>query len=231
MTSERRLIEAFRATGEYEPNPNLYARVVHSIEEDRLHRARIRGATAAVAMVAALLVAVGAFSVQTTRFGEALRYRIDLWMLELLETFALAMLVLVLGPTIRRFGRGYVGDIFGEAAETGVRLIQLVDVAYYMLFSGYVLVTTRFTAPTAYHLYAIADQVEESAARIGGLLLVMGLLHATALMALPLIGLVFTANRREAKLPRWVTILIVTIVIVGGGVLVTRPLPALFLGL
>lgn len=208
MTTEQRLIEAFQATAQYEPNADLFSRVVHSIEEDRRHRDRIRGAAVAIAVAAALLIAVAALSVQTTRFGAGLRYRIDWRMVETLETIALVTLVLVLGPAIRRFGRGYVGDIFGSAAETGTRLMQLIDVAYYLVFSGYVLVTMRFAAPVSYHLHAVADQVEEVAARMGGLLLAMGLMHAVTLMALPLIGLVFTSTRRNAKLPRWVAIVL-----------------------
>ncbi len=136
------------------------------------------------------------------------RYRIDWRVMEGLEIGALLVLIAALGPAIRRFGRGYVGDVFRAHPSTGPRLLGLLDVAYVLLFVGYLLVTTRLGIPDAYAQFRIGDQIEEAAVRIGGLLLVMGVMHALTLMVMPLVGLVFTANRRRRRLPRWVTILL-----------------------
>ncbi|MBI2237588.1 MAG: hypothetical protein HYU54_03565, partial [Actinobacteria bacterium] len=46
MSLEERLREVLRRTDEYEPSPDLFARVRRSIEEDAAHRRRIRRAVA-----------------------------------------------------------------------------------------------------------------------------------------------------------------------------------------
>jgi hypothetical protein len=90
-------------------------------------------------------------------------------------------------------------------------LLRLLDVAYYLLFAGYVLVTARLSAPDAFQLAHLGTQVEEAAMRLGGLLLVMGVLHTATFMVLPLIGLVINANRTGRPLPRWVVVLLVAL--------------------
>ena len=129
----------------------------------------------------------------------------------IIELIVLGILVAVLAPTIRRFGRGYVTDILHSSPRTGDRLLQLLDVAYYLVFSGYVLSTVRMSSPDAYSLWHIGEQIQQGSFRIGGLLILMGLLHAAALVAMPLIGLVFNATRRGRKLPRWVTLILITV--------------------
>ena len=39
---EQRLIDALRSTERVDPSPDLWSRVVHSIDEDRAHRRRVR---------------------------------------------------------------------------------------------------------------------------------------------------------------------------------------------
>ncbi len=206
MTTERRLIDTFDAARRYEPSPDLWHRVVHSIEEDRRHRRRVW--TVGLGIAAALVTAVVIAAVNLESRGPTLggRYRFDWRTMEALEFGGLLVLVASLGPAIRRFGRGYVGDVFRGSPDTGARLLGLLDVAYYLVFSGYVLVTLRLAAPVSYRLFDAADQVEEAAARIGGLLLAMGLLHAATLVAIPLVGLVFNTTKAGRKLPRWVVI-------------------------
>jgi hypothetical protein len=85
----------------------------------------------------------------------------------------------------------------------------LLDLAYYLIFTGYLLVTIRVAAPTAYVVSRMGDQISEAAVRVGGLLLVMGVLHAVSLMVLPLLSLVYTATRTGHRLPRWVNVLLV----------------------
>ncbi|MEE8489776.1 MAG: hypothetical protein V3S43_05520, partial [Acidimicrobiia bacterium] len=42
MTVEERLTAAFRAADQYQPSPDLFAKVTRSIEEDASHRRRVR---------------------------------------------------------------------------------------------------------------------------------------------------------------------------------------------
>ena len=210
MNTEKILRDALRAAEDYETSPNLWARVVHSIEEDTRHRRRVTVVAAAIVIVALILVAAGLLNVESMQLiNGSERRRVGWGAMEVIEFIALGTLVAALGPAIRRFGRGYVADIFGRGGATGERLLQLLDVAYYLVFSGYILVTARFAAPSAFHLYAVGAQVEEALWRIGGLLLIMGVLHALTLVTMPVIGLVFNTTRTGRRLPRWVTILLV----------------------
>lgn len=210
MTTERQLIEAFEAALAYEPSADLWTRVLHSIEEDRRHRRRLLNTTLAVVamIVVGIVVAVTAVSTDVTVGGTS-RVRFDWRVMEGLEIGGLTVLVLAMGPGIRRFGRGYAGDLFWIQPETGTRMLRLLDVSYYLLFSGYILVTTRLSAPAAYRFGHPGEQLEEAAIRIGGLLLAMGLLHATTLMAMPLVAFVHNSTQAGKSLPRWVTIILV----------------------
>ena len=48
MNIEQRLLHAFEQADLVEPSPDLWSRVVHSIEEDRLHRKRLLRTAAGV---------------------------------------------------------------------------------------------------------------------------------------------------------------------------------------
>lgn len=209
MTTEQRLIEAFDAARGFEPSPDLWSRVVHSIEEDGRHRRRVWTSALAVAATLLAAIAVAATSITSSAMGR----RIDWRVLEALEVGVLAVLIVTLGPAIRRFGRGYAHDILAAEPAMATALLRLLDVAYYLLFAGYVLVTARLSAPDAFQLAHLGTQVEEAAMRLGGLLLVMGVLHTATFMVLPLIGLVINANRTGRPLPRWVVVLLVALAI------------------
>lgn len=206
MTTEQRLLEAFAEAHAYEPSPDLWDRVVHSIEEDRLHRRRVLRSflvTIGVLVGAALVAAVnledgaGVYRLPATR--------IDWRVLEGLEAAVLTLLALVVAPAIRRFGRGYVEDILHSSPGSGTRLLNLLDTAYYLLLAGFILMTTQLSPSPAHRLFHLGGQVGDAAERIGQMLLIIGVLHASTLMVLPLVGLVFNANRIGAKLPRWIT--------------------------
>lgn len=207
MTTEQRLIDAFDAARAFEPSPDLWSRVVHSIEEDGRHRRRVWTSALAVAATLLAAIAVAASSVTMTTAGRRLDWRV----LETLEAVALLVLIVTLGPAIRRFGRGYTHDLLGSQGDTAGALLRLLDVAYYLVFAGYVLLTTHLTAPAAFRVAELGTQVEEAALRVGGLLLVMGVLHAATFMAMPLVGLVIKANRTGRPLPRWVVVLFVLV--------------------
>ena len=61
------------------------------------------------------------------------------WVIELVTNVILIAIVVVLGPVIKRFGRAYAGDIFRANPRTGKSYLVLMDVAYYLIFSAYIL--------------------------------------------------------------------------------------------
>ncbi len=215
MSVEQRVVAALRQAEQLEPSPDLWSRVVHSIDEDRQHRRRVRSAVAAVAGTALVLVAIAALSMRDGPLGRFVHRPT----LELLEAGTLVGLAVVLGPAIRRFGRGYAADLWPPASHTPAALLRLLDLAYYLVLSGYVLLTTEleFGAPGTSDL--LAGQIQEAFARVGGLLLIVGLLHATTLMALPVVALIDNSTRTGRALPRWIVIGLV-LVGVGGALLV-----------
>jgi hypothetical protein len=193
VTPEERLREALRRAEGYEPSPDLFARVRRSIEEDAAHRRRIRRAAAAVAVGLGALL--GWFAQTTEAFdGRLLTPR---WAVEAAETAVLVALVVVLGPMIRRFGKTYAGDVFHVHPPTGDRFLVLFDIAYYLLFFGYIAVTARF-GPNLGARTELLGQLADARWRVGGLVLMMGVLHSIALAVLPVVGLLFSSAWRRA---------------------------------
>jgi len=206
---EQRLVNALRATDQVEPSPDLWSRVLHSIEEDQAHRRRVVTSFAVTIAMMAGLVVLGLVNLIDTPSGRQVRVPA----MELIETIALISLVAVLGPAIQRFGRGYAHDLWPTTPSLPSSLLRLLDVAYLLVFGGYILVTTYFDfGPST---TGVAEQVENLFARVGGLVLTMGLLHAATIMTLPMVALVSNSTRVGRKLPRWI---IAILVIVGLGV-------------
>ncbi len=220
MTTEQRLAEALAAAKDYEVSADLWSRVMYSIEEQRDHRRRLVLTATALIVVVAVSVSVVAASVE--RLGG--RARVDWRALEGIEFLVLLVLVASLGPAIRRFGRGFVSSLFVTSPGTGTRLLGLLDLAYFLVFAGYVLVTSRLEEPIAYLAVDIGDQLEDALFRVAGLLLAMGVLHALTLVALPVVALVFNSTRAGAKLPRWLVVILIVV-----GLLVAMEVPGAFL--
>jgi len=190
MTTEQRLQEALHSADDFEPSPDLFARVERSLAEDRAHRRRlVRNATAAALVVAFCVLFIGAFI--TT--GSNGRLLVPRWVLELLENLILIGLTLTLGPSIRRFGRNYVDDVFHVSPSTGQRVLYLLDTAYYLVFAGVILTTVSLTHPGL--TISLQGGLEDAAERFGNFLLAMGILHALTLAVLPVIGLIFSSTR------------------------------------
>jgi len=123
------------------PSPDLFDRVVESIDADRRRRrAGIRAASAAVAVVAVASTAV-----------------------------------LTLTP--RRNG---VLEMPWWILEVAVVLV-LTDIVCYLIFAAYILFMVRFAPQECWNNdvsgLVTAQQLASSAARVGGILLVIGLLH------------------------------------------------------
>lgn len=190
---EERLVRALRESASHAgPHPDLFLRVRRSVEEDRRRRAqRRRGIAVAGCLFGALVsIVVGVADVDQ---GVVL---MDWWILELLTTAVLIGIAIWLGPFIRRFGRSYAADVFRANPRTGKSFIVLADIAYYLIFTAYVLFTVRFQPAPDWGEFVSAGQLQYETARIGGILLIIGLLHSANLLVLPAIGRLFTLNRR-----------------------------------
>jgi len=99
------------------------------------------------------------------------------WAIELITNVILVAVVVVLGPLIKRFGRAYAGDIFRGNPRTGKSYLVLMDVAYYLIFTAYVLFTVTLSQPPEWRPNArdaLGDQLQHEVSRIGGMLLLMG---------------------------------------------------------
>ena len=120
----------------------------------------------------------------------------DWWILEIISTVVLVTLALVLGPFIKRFGRSYAADVFRSNPSTGKSFIVLTDFAYYLIFTAYIAFTTTVDRPSDWSQTVGAEQVQHNIVRVGGILLIIGLLHGINLLVLPIIGRLLTLNRR-----------------------------------
>ena len=194
MTSrlERLLTDALHEAGTHvDPSPDLFSRIKTGIDTDRQRRqTRRRRLIAAGTAAASLTIALTAL---TYRQGEP---HMDWWILELAAFVALAAIALILGPFIKRFGRSYAAEVFRSNPSTGKSFIVLTDFAYYLIFSAYILFTTTIDRPREWSAEVGADQIEHTIVRVGGILLIIGLLHGINLLVLPIIGRLLTLNRR-----------------------------------
>ncbi len=190
---EERLTRVLRESASHAgPAPDLFARVRRSVEEDRRRRAQRRRAIAVLGCVVGAIVAI-VVGVADVNQGAVL---MDWWILELLTTAVLIGIALWLGPFIRRFGRSYAADVFRANPRTGKSFLVLADIAYYLIFTAYVLFTVRFEPHDNWGTLVGAAQLQHETARIGGILLIIGILHSANLLILPAIGRLFTLNRR-----------------------------------
>ena len=120
----------------------------------------------------------------------------DWWILELLTNVILLGIALWLGPFIKRFGRSYAADVFRANPRTGKSFISLMDIAYYLIFAAYILFTISFEPKGGWSETVNAAQLQHETARIGGIVLIIGVLHGLNILVLPVIGRLLTLNRR-----------------------------------
>lgn len=192
-TLEQRLHEALmQGAKETQPAPDLFARIQLSIQDDKLRRARVRRR---VAVVASLIGAVASivYGTSTTDNG---RLIMQWWVLEMMATGILIGLALWLGPFIKRFGRAYAADVFRANPATGKSFILLADIVYYLIFGAYILFTVRFERIDGWGVVVGGPQVQWEVARIGGILLIIGVLHGANIVLMPVLGRLFSLNRR-----------------------------------
>ena len=193
MTLEQRLHDALFASAErVAPAPDLFARVVQSVEADRRRRSRILRGWSVAGLLAAALGAL-IFGVADYREGRLL---MDWWVLELITLAVLLGLAFWLGPFIKRFGRSYAADVFRSNPRTGKSFIVLVDIVYYLIFTAYIFFTVRFEPDLGWGHAVGPEQLQFEVSKIGGILLIIGLLHGMNLLLLPVLGRLFSMNRR-----------------------------------
>ncbi|MBT8217103.1 MAG: hypothetical protein HKN74_05150 [Acidimicrobiia bacterium] len=127
----------------------------------------------------------------------------DWWILELIVTGVLVVILLVLGPLIKRFGKSYAADIFRANPRTGKSYLVLMDVAYYLIFAAFILFTVSFERDSGWAQQVNAEQLEASTLRVGGMLLLMGILHGLNVISLPIIGRLLGLGRTlESDTPK-----------------------------
>ncbi|TCN39736.1 hypothetical protein EV644_103180 [Kribbella orskensis] len=189
---ERRLLEALGPGQPRSTSPDLFDRVLGSIADDRIRRRRNRrGVLAAVAGL--LLLTAIVLLLTPTKNGHLL---MDWWVLELITTGLLIGLALWLGPFIKRFGRAYAADVFHDNPQTGKSYIVLTDIVYYLIFTAYILFTVSFEPRPFWGLSVLPRQVSFEAARLGGILLIIGVLHGLNIVLMPVLGRLFSLNRK-----------------------------------
>jgi len=194
MTLEQRLTEALHEVDGFEPSPDLFSRVTRSLDEDQVHRRRIRTAwLASLASFAAVVVFLGLLATRTST-GALIVPR---WVLELLEGAVLVTLALLLAPLISRFGKFYVADVFRLDPVTGDRFIRLLEIAYYLVFFGRILQGANLSRLLG--MVQLGPGLEALFETVAVMLLFLGLIHATTLFGLPLVGLVFSSVVRRAE--------------------------------
>jgi hypothetical protein len=191
MTVEDRVRDALRAADDYPPSSDLFVRVQRSIEEDQAHRTRL---LRILGVVALWLLALGAWfllTVDADNGGSVIPW----WSLEVAANFVMVSFIVVMGPLIWRFGEGYAGAVFGTHPVTGDRFLRLIDVAYYLALTAYVLITAQ-VEPVAGSLGELLGRVTP---KVAGLFLLAGVLHGLTILVLPFIGLVFSSSWRRAE--------------------------------
>ena len=193
---EERLHAALTGSAPAQPvSPDLFARVVGSIEDDRRRRRRHRRTAIAWTVGASVTLAA---VITMNRRGITMPW----WVIEVITTAVLVAVALWLGPFIKRFGRAYAADVFHDNPLTGKSYIVLADIVYYLIFAAYILFTVRFEPADAWAppdggpTLVTAAQLKETTYRLGGILLIIGVLHGLNIVLMPVLGRLFSLNRR-----------------------------------
>jgi hypothetical protein len=188
--------DVLRHRGPVQPSADLFARVVESIDADRHRRRRLRGFV--LLWLAALVLATVAVLTLSPRNAKGV-LTMPWWVLELATTAVLVAIALWLGPFIKRFGRAYAADVFHDNPLTGKSYIVLTDVVYYLIFAAYIMFTAHFTPPDDWRSFVgdvTASQLQSEVMRVGGILLIIGILHGLNIVLMPVLGRLFSLNRR-----------------------------------
>ena len=195
---EHLIEEALRPVGAAPPPPSrdLFSRVLESVADDRRRRRKARRILILwVVALAAVTALVLALTPQSN--GDLL---MPWWILELATNAALIGIAVWLGPFIKRFGRAYAADVFHDNPATGKSYIVLTDIVYYLIFAAYILFTMQLAPNEGWNndlsRVVTPQQVQSELVRIGGILLIIGVLHGLNIVLMPVLGRLFSLNRR-----------------------------------
>ncbi len=175
-------------------SPDLFSRVMGGIADDRVRSRRRRS------LVLAWLIALPSTAalVLTLTPRHDGRLAMPWWVLEIATTAVLVVIALWLGPFIKRFGRAYAADVFHDNPMTGKSFIVLTDIVYYLIFTAYILFTIRFAPLSNWPKSGDvgAQQLGFEVSRVAGILLIIGILHGLNILLMPVLGRLFSLNRR-----------------------------------
>ena len=177
------------------PSPDLFERVLDSIDSDR--RRRRTTLVVAASVVAVLAAATVVVLTMTPRSPNGVP-EMPWWILEVGTTLVLVAIAVWLGPFIKRFGRAYAADVFHDNPLTGKSYLVLTDIVYYLIFAAFILMTANFAPIWGNQFTGLvtAEQVQQSVLRIGAILLIIGLLHGVNIVLMPVLGRLFSLNRK-----------------------------------
>ena len=177
------------------PSPDLFERVLDSIDSDR--RRRRTALVVAASVVAVLAAATVVVLTMTPRSPNGVP-EMPWWILEVGTTLVLVAIAVWLGPFIKRFGRAYAADVFHDNPLTGKSYLVLTDIVYYLIFAAFILMTANFAPVWGNQFTGLvtAEQVQQSVLRIGAILLIIGLLHGVNIVLMPVLGRLFSLNRK-----------------------------------
>lgn len=211
---EAQLTQVLGGLDEWDAAPDLWDRVSASIAQDVARRRRRRRLALGLAVLAVVL---GVVTLATSPGGGA-GLTLDWRVLEVVQVLVMLALVLGLRPLLDEAGHDFLSAVFRGSQRTVANLAGLLDLAWNLVFVGLVLVSVRWEPPLPVGASAAA-QLDLALERIGGLVLAMGLLHGVTFLALPLVGVVWTAATTGRPMPRWVAVLIAVIALPVGLVL------------
>ena len=201
---EHLIEEALRPVGAGPPPPSrdLFGRVLESVADDRRRRRKARRIAAAWTL--GVVLAVTLTVILTPRKNGELQ--MPWWIVEVVTNLVLVAIAVWLGPFIKRFGRAYAADVFHDNPATGKSYIVLTDIVYYLIFTAYILFPVHLAPPDDEWNNVISrivtpQQLQAELVRIGGILLIIGVLHGLNIVIMPVLGRLFSLNRRLP--PRW----------------------------
>lgn len=127
--------------------------------------------------------------------------------LELIKVAMLVILAVGLHVLIRRAGKGYTAEVFEATPHIGRAFTTLADLAYYLIFTAYILFNVNFERPARHDAQGSfvgyrweetvsAAQLQDSLSSIAGICLIIGILHGVNVFVLPFVGSVLALRAK-----------------------------------
>ena len=111
----------------------------------------------------------------------------DWWVLELAPRPADRNRALA-RPVHQTVRPGVRADVFHDNPQTGKSYILLTDIVYYLIFTAYVLFTVHFEPREWWGTRTYCRPDGHEPARLGGILLIIGVLHGLNIVLMPVLG-------------------------------------------